>query len=544
MANNRLYAQAQKFTLAVGISTSDTSITLTSFNFPDGSAITSSDIGSVQYGTLEPGTTREESISFTGFTTNADTTVTLTGVTRGLGFGASDSYAEQSDLKVQHGAGATLILSNTAAFYNDFVNKHNDETMTGFLSVPTPTSDTHAATKAYVDAAALGGATIDNVIVAGTAGESVAAGDIVYFRHGGFNRWRKADADTVATINGVMLGIAQGSGSANTSITGGVLIQGRDSNQSGLTAGNRVYISNTAGSASTTAGTNTRVIGFATGQTHMYFNPSFFTLPTANEKDALAGGGDIGTPTSSNKFISENYITTKNITRGAITRTYTANGTWTKPTGLKMLFVQVWGGGASGGVLHFDERRSADGGGGGAYDEGWFRGEDLGTRITVTVGAGGAAGTVTGPANSNFLTASGNNGGQSSFGNLITAVGGSGSSGGVATYSRTFFNGGNGVSNTANTAGNTLIGGAGGGGYRNISGSGVVRAGGRSRDGGNGGDGLYISGVTAGTHSAPNGSTPGGGGGGLHTRDGNNLGTITLNSGAGARGEVRVLEIY
>ena len=209
-----------------------------------------------------------------------------------------------------------------------------------------------------------------------------------------------------------------------------------------------------------------------------------------------------------------------------------------------MLYVQVWGGGASGGVIHDDGIRNVNGGGGGAYDDGWFRGEDLGTSITVTVGNGGAAATVTGPASSDFLSANANNGGQSSFGNLITAVGGSGSSGGVATYSRTFFNGGNGVSNTANTAGNTLIGGAGGGGYRNISGSGVVRAGGRSRDGGNGGDGLYISGVTAGTHSAPNGSTPGGGGGGLHTRDGNNLGTITLNSGAGARGEVRVLEIY
>lgn len=307
MADARKYAQAQKFTLAVGISTTDTSITLQSFNFPDGTAIAAGDLGSINYGTLEPGTTREESISFTGITTNADGTVTLTGVTRGLGFGAVDTYSEQSNLKSQHGTGSIFILSNTAAFYNDFVNKYNDETMEGFLSVPTPLSNAHAATKQYVDETINGGpVSNDRIVQAGTAGESLAEGDLVYFDDTD-NEWKKTDATSAATLNNVLLGIAQGSGSNGGAITGGVLTYGLDKKQTGLTPGVKLYAGDTPGAIVESAGTIEKVIGWSKSATEIYFDANVDTLPSASEKDAMAGGGDLGTPSSSNKFVTQTY---------------------------------------------------------------------------------------------------------------------------------------------------------------------------------------------------------------------------------------------
>ena len=304
MADARKYAQAQKFTLAVGISTTDTSITLQSFNFPDGTAIASGDLGAINYGTLEPGTSREESISFTGITSNSDGTVTLTGVTRGLGFGAVDTYSEQSDLKSQHGTGAIFILSNTAAFYNDFVNKYNDEEMSGMLTVQTPTASGHAATKQYVDDTVNGGAVSnDRIVQAGTAGESVAEGDLVYFDDTD-NEWKKCDATNASTVNNVLIGIAQGSGSNGGAINGGVLTYGLDSTQTGLTPGVKLYASDTAGAIAESAGTVERVIGWSKSATEIYFDANVDTLPTANEKDAMAGSS--GTPSSSNRFLTEN----------------------------------------------------------------------------------------------------------------------------------------------------------------------------------------------------------------------------------------------
>lgn len=312
MADAAKYVQAQKFSLAVGISTTDTSITLQSFNFPDGTAIAAGDLGTTTFGTLEAGTSREEQISFTGITTNADTTVTLTGVTRGLGFGYADTYSEQADLKVQHGAGATFIISNTAAFYDTFVNKNNDEEIVGTLTVPAPTSGGHAATKDYVDAASSGSQlAYDRIVVAATAGESVASGNLVYFDDTD-NEWKKTDATTATTVNEVLLGIAQGTGSDGGSITGGVLIRGLDSTQTGMTTGVKLYASDTAGAIAESAGTTEKIIGFSKSSTELYFDPYFGAFVTANEKDALAGDG--GTPSASNPYTLKSQTKTAGAT--------------------------------------------------------------------------------------------------------------------------------------------------------------------------------------------------------------------------------------
>lgn len=170
MADNTKFVQGQDYYLAgSGISLSDTTIILKSFKFQNsGDTITMTDFGDIGYGVLEPGTSKEENISFTGITQNADGTATLTGVTRGLDF--ADPYTAVSALRKGHSGGALFRISNTAPFYSQFLVKDNDETITGIYTFDAdnyprvdaagtaPVNDADFATKKYADDLAIAGA--------------------------------------------------------------------------------------------------------------------------------------------------------------------------------------------------------------------------------------------------------------------------------------------------------------------------------------------------------------------------------------------------
>lgn len=262
-------------------------------------------------------------------------------------------------------------------------------------------------------------------------------------------------------------------------------------------------------------------------------------IPSDDEKDALAGGGDFGTPGADNQFITEEFL----LTKGSVRRVYNladSPATWTKPTGLEFLKVEAWGAGGSGGSR--STTGAGTGGGGGAYQVRFFTASELGTTETVTVGAGGAS--VTGNKN-------GGAGGNTTFGSLLTALGGGGGGNGTGTI-----NGGaagnvggfpmNGVAITGDTrasgifagyggrivsdavkgAGSSYYGGAGGGAVTTIEGS--PQPGGTSQYGGNGGAANSSAAATA-------GSVPAGGGGGCAHNHG---------SGAGGAGRCIVTEFY
>lgn len=133
---------------------------------------------------------------------------------------------------------------------------------------------------------------------------------------------------------------------------------------------------------------------------------------------AQAGGGDFGTPSATNKFVTEEKMEVS-VTQTTVYELSDSPATWTKPTGAKLVKVQLWGGGGSGGSNTGD----AGGGGGGVYVEGTFPASALGSTETVTIGAGGV-GVATGN--------NGNPGGNSSFGSLVTAYGGGGGGQGAA----------------------------------------------------------------------------------------------------------------
>lgn len=517
-----------------------------------------------------------EFAEFAEFTGVTSATKTLTGVTRGL---SAKSDTSSTDNMHYHPTGTPVILSFGSHQIQDLIDYLNT------LVVSTR-----------------------SVIVTGTAGETLVAGNLVYMDDTD-NEWKKCDADTAATVENTFLGIAQGAGVDGGLITTGVLVSGKDLTNSGLTQGQKYYASNTAGGISSTPGTKEVTIGFGTNDGYLYFNPRFDQVITENQQDlieqieagtdwyaasvtgtdayaititpaitAYATGmrfrfkADVantgaatlavsGLAAKTIKKLHDQTLADNDIEAGSIVevvydgtdmqmvstpisapagvdiQTFTSSGTWTKPTGAQKILIQAWGGGGSGANV---DAAGAGGGAGGEFREIWLDASSAGSTETVTIGAGGAA-VASHPNN-------GNAGGNTTFGSLVTAVGGSGggrsgnngiggngggpfntdgaygSGGGAAST------GGNGIysaggggatqSVSASAGGNSTYGGAGGGGSYNSSGAG----GGTSIYGGNGGAGAYNA-------TATSGSVPGGGGG---------ANSGTGSSGAGGAGKMIV----
>lgn len=252
---------------------------------------------------------------------------------------------------------------------------------------------------------------------------------------------------------------------------------------------------------------------------------------------------------------------------------YTANGTWTKPAGAKVVEVFVIGGGGGGGKASTGAEGTArDGGGGGGAGGaviGQFNADDLDATVAITIGAGGAGGTADGGFNT------GGAGGTTSFGTYVQAGGGAGgSSGGMTLDSPNTASGGAagassllvGPGGAGLSGAGVLFGSPGFSGHIGSGGAGSSRVasntnnlgleggnssagagglrGGNADPGGNGVDGSATNGGSGGGGGAKgqpggNGGFPGGGGGGggaNRTDDG-----AGGNGGSGGAGKAIVI---
>jgi len=117
------------------------------------------------------------------------------------------------------------------------------------------------------------------ITVAGTAGATLAFGDLVYLAAAD-SRWELADADAASTSGDVMLGMcvlaAAADGSATTILLNGIIRA--DSVFPALTVSAQVYVSTTAGDIQVAQPSGTddviRVVGRALTADEIYFNPS------------------------------------------------------------------------------------------------------------------------------------------------------------------------------------------------------------------------------------------------------------------------------
>lgn len=166
-----------------------------------------------------------------------------------------------------------------------------------------PVGNQDLTTKAYVLSVVNGGPiTYNQVIVNGTAGATIATGNLVYLNVAD-GKWYPTSASTSTTVNQVQLAIAQGAGTTGAAITNGVLIKGVDTHNTG-TAGAYAYASNTSGVIAGTAGTNSKVVGqYIIGSGGIYFDPQFYYTIPENQRAALSGSG---TPSATNPYLTQN----------------------------------------------------------------------------------------------------------------------------------------------------------------------------------------------------------------------------------------------
>lgn len=432
------------YRLQSSIGLSATTIKLSSFTEPiSGIPYTMAYLASsIAYGTLDPQTSnRSEFVSFTGITQNSDGTATLTGLTRGLSrTPGSGGCVASTTLTQSHSGQSIFILSNSPCFYSEYAVKKNDETITGYWTVPIPLSNGNPATKSYVDSLVNGG-TVSNaqVVVAGTAGETVSAGQTLYLKQVD-GRWYRASVSTPEAST-TPIALAQGAGTSGNPITGGVLLEGLDSNQSGLSVGVPYFVGPIAGTVS--SATSTRVLGRARTNTSLYFHPDYliqnlpytpFTMQastTFNSFLNLSGA----TTTFNNAATSSVVVTaTSSLQIGSFPAYWigknmiatTTSGNFQVPAGITKIYVRMVGGGGGGGKTTATTNAGA-GAGAGGYGEKMVNISattsiqfTIGAAGTGSTGSGGVTGGTTyfGPSNNAFFSCTGGIGAADNVGGI------------------------------------------------------------------------------------------------------------------------------
>jgi len=284
--------------LAASINASSTTIQLNNILGWDGVALSSSIVGDKLYAVLRNDANTAIEIMELDPTTIASASITIT--RRGLGFDG-DLTTETTANKLTWIKNETIVElgTNPPQLYAQFVKTSDAQTVDGvktYSSFPlksgsvTPSALNEFATKSYVDSVVTGTTNYDQQTMSGVAGETLVAGNFVYYKTSD-QRWWKTDSDALGTAAGVKLGVAMGSASAGASFT--ILLAGVEKNQSGLTAGSHYFLGSTAGGIQTTVGTFRRFVGRALSATEVLLD---FTqdLDVVKNDGSSAYGADAG----------------------------------------------------------------------------------------------------------------------------------------------------------------------------------------------------------------------------------------------------------
>ena len=198
---------------------------------------------------------------------------------------------------IELGATDTTITRSAAGIIAvegvDQVNLSASQTLTNkTLTSPAITTATLSGAQQLAEGASVrldqtlsADGTYSGITIAGTAGATLAFGDLIYLAAAD-SRWELTDADSVTTAGAVLTGMCVLAAASDGDPTV-ILLQGNiraDANFPALTVGANVYASTTPGDVTVTAPSATddvvHVIGKALTTDSMYFNPSmdFITI--------------------------------------------------------------------------------------------------------------------------------------------------------------------------------------------------------------------------------------------------------------------------
>ena len=212
----------------------------------------------------------------------------------------------------EHRIGSKIAITNFATLLilqriMDGLATLNGASPIAYDTEPTLADREQLATVGYVlDVATGGSLNFDTQTISGqVAGEDgILVNDLVYFKSSDA-KWYKVQADVEATYTGVQVGFSKTEADENETMQ--VAISGPIKNLSGLTPGDIYYASDTPGEISDTPGTAPFIVGYALSATQLLFTVDFL-LPSVKEKAAMSGGGEFGTPSSTNKFVTQNKL--------------------------------------------------------------------------------------------------------------------------------------------------------------------------------------------------------------------------------------------
>lgn len=517
--------QTQTFQISpAGASIGDTTLGIISFNniatsSAGGIPITSSQIGSVGFGTIEPGNGgQEESVEFTGVTQNANGSATLTGVSD---CGMFTPYTLTSGLTKSHAGASTFVLSNTACFYSTlFANILNPQTITGLWSFtgPIPTISTNATSSLQITNLSTVTTLIANATSSGIS--NLLASN---------NTWTGTNLfSNSLTANGT--NIFGGAATFNAAVTlnsaisaGGNKITSLGTPTANTDAATKQYVDGVsiAGSPisnNTTTGigrtaSSTQIANGLSGTSTPYFIPSTLASSTASTTSSIVVSTNPSSGQIDNSFLATSTFGFVTFGNEQVFTATTSTSNFAQPAGVTRVFVRVIGGGGGGGGADGvdDGAMGTGGGGGGGYAENICT---ISGNTIIQAGAEGARGTAT------QSTPNGGQGGTSSFGTCVSA------SGGASGASRGTLNLGGTGGTASTTAGKSLFVAAGQNG-----GFGFSFTGGAAKIAGDGGGSIYGSGAlkpfsipSAGTDCATSTNGYGGGGSGAVETNTNVLG--------------------
>lgn len=298
--------KAKKTYLKSPLSAAASSIVLRELIDSKGNDIELADFGDWFTVVIKQGDTIEI-IKCDGITQNADN-ATLDVATDGRNIDPTTPFAGYATGETFQ-SGAEVIVTNDPLAMAQFGNLNLANTwllLQTFSVAPRSSADAVASDElvrlSQLQAAVLGTLSSSPLVVPANAGETVTEDKLVYLKAAD-GEWYLADADVVASVENVVLGMTRGAGTDGNAISGGVTLIGEHEFASGLTANVAYYASNTAGGISTSAGTKEVIIGFSKSTTKLMFMPRFSQQLTEDIQDALEAA--TGALSSTNAAMSQ-----------------------------------------------------------------------------------------------------------------------------------------------------------------------------------------------------------------------------------------------